>query len=219
MNQQYSKYRFLLFLLKLFSKESFGTKIYLCFRILIFPGVFLSKLPSFIQKDDRVLDLWCWYGIVSLYIQFLWLNNQVFGLDIDKKRIHNLQNIAQKFAFTNLHFQIKDFITQWFDGLQWYDVAILVDFLHHLDCMTQNAFLTYLSHHVPTLIIKDIDTKPTYKYYWNLFHDKILMQNKILCFQWSPHFKLLLTNLGYTVTYKKIPSIFPYPHFLLVAKK
>gem|GEM_PF-3268529 len=49
--------------------------------------------------------------------------------------------------------------------------------------MTQNAFLTYLSHHVPTLIIKDIDTKPTYKYYWNLFHDKILMQNKILCFQ------------------------------------
>lgn len=209
----------MLFLLKVFSKKSIITKLYLCFRILIFPRAFLYKLSSFIEKDSRVLDLWCGYGIVSLYIQFLGLKNDVFGLDIDKKRISNLQSIAKSCKFSNLHFQLRDFITQWFDWLQWYDIAILVDFLHHLDCKTQNSFITYLSKNISTLVIKDIDTKPKYKYYWNLFHDKVIMQNKILSFQWSKHFKQLLISLWYTVTYQKIPSIFPYPHFLLIAKK
>ena len=219
MKKKLSKYRFLLFLLQLFHKESFGTKVYLYFRILIFPGAFLRILPSLLGIHDRILDLWCGYGIVSLYLEFCWLHNQIFGLDIDKKRIHDLQTIAKDALFEHLHFQIRDFITEWFDGLHWYDTAILVDFLHHLDRETQNHFLTYLSQHVATLIIKDIDTKPRYKYYWNRFHDRILMQNKILCFQWSHTFQKLLTDLWYTVSYQKIPSIFPYPHYLLVAKK
>lgn len=219
MKQKSSKYRFLLFLLQLFKKESFGAKLYLCLRILIFPGAFLRKLPSLLRSNDRVLDLWCGYGIISLYLEFRGLHNQIFGLDIDKKRIHDLQNIAKHQWFDHLHFQIRDFITEWFDGLQWYDVAILVDFLHHLDRETQNKFLGYLSKHVSTLIIKDIDIRPRYKYYWNRFHDRILMQNKLLCFQGSHVFQKKLKDLWYTVSYQKIPSIFPYPHYLLVAKK
>lgn len=219
MKKKINKYYFLLFLLKLFKKESLSTKAYLCFRLLIFPSAFLYKLPYLIPSHDRILDLWCGYGIISLYLQFFWLHNDIFGLDIDKKRIYNLQEICKQKGFSHLHFEERDFITQWFDGLQWFDTAILVDFLHHIDHDTQNKFLRYLSQHISTLIIKDIDREPQYKYYWNWFHDRILMQNKILCFQWSKKIQQLLKNLWYTVTYQKISSPFPYPHYLLIAKK
>ncbi len=214
-----NKYKFLLFLLQLFTKENFKTKLYIILRILIFPWIFLKSINRYINKEDTILDLWCWYWIVSLYLQFSWLNNQILGLDIDEKRINNLQTVCKQQWFTELHFKKRDFITEWFNWLEWYNTAILVDFLHHLDLKTQIDFLHHLWKSISTLIIKDIDIKPKYKYYWNRFHDRVLMQNKILCFQWSKKTQKLLTDIWYTVTYKKIPSIFPYPHYLLIAKK
>ncbi|MFZ2150434.1 MAG: class I SAM-dependent methyltransferase [Candidatus Absconditicoccaceae bacterium] len=205
--------------MKLFKKESLITKLYLCFRIIIFPVKFLTRLTGLIKDNDRVLDLGCGYGIISLYLIFAGYKNKIFGLDIDKKRIQNLNNISKINHFNELRFEIRDFINQGFDGLDLYNVAILVDFLHHIDKDTQESLLKNLSKYIDKIIIKDIDRYPKYKYYWNIFHDKIIMQNKILCFQGSSKIHKYLVSLGYKVTYQKIPSIFPYPHFLLIAEK
>lgn len=211
------KIKYLFYLLKLFKDYSILTKIYLIIRISILPFSFFKLLLKTIWKNDNLLDIWCWFWITSLYIKFKWLSNKILWLDISWDRINKLNEIVKKDK--SISFIKRDLITEWFSWLEWYKTAILVDLLHHIDEKTQSDLLLHLSKNVDTIIIKDIDIKPRYKYYWNYFHDRYLMNNKLLCFLWSKKVILLLQQYWYDVEYKKIFSIFPYPHYLLIAKK
>ena len=95
----------------------------------------------------------------------------------------------------------------------------MVDILHHLDEPTQVALIAFLAKHVKTLIIKDIDTTPRYKYLWNYFHDRYVMGNEILCFLGSARIRSELEKNGFTVESHKISSPFPYPHYMFVAHR
>lgn len=213
------KIKYTLFLLSLFRKEGIGTKVYLCVRMLIFPFAFLGKIQSFFEKSSGILDIGCGYGISSFYPVFLRMKTRVCWLDFDEKRIRKLTHIVESKDFPNLSFFVRDLMKEGFQGLEWYDTALLVDVLHHIDQETQSELLKFLSGHTKNILIKDIDITPRYKYYWNFFHDRYLMNNKVLCFQGSAEIKRILENLWYSVRYEKIASIFPYPHFLLIASK
>lgn len=211
------KIKYLFYLLKLFKDYSFLTKIYLMVRISILPFSFLKLLLKTIWNNDNLLDIWCWFWITSLYIKFKWLNNKILWLDISWDRINKLNEVVKNDQ--NISFIKRDLISEWFSWLEGYNTAILVDLLHHIDEKTQSDLLLHLSQNVSTIIVKDIDIFPKYKFYWNYFHDRYLMNNKLLCFLWSKKVILLLQQYWYDVEYKKIFSIFPYPHYLLIAKK
>ena len=213
------KLNFFRYLISFYKEETIVVKIYLFLRIIIFPLDFIKEINFIFKNKKPILDIWCWYWISSLYLKYKWFNNKILWVDIDKKRINLLNKNIDRLKFENIKFLERNLISEWFWWLEQYDIALLVDILHHLDLKTQNNLLEFLSKNVETIIIKDINNKPRYKYYWNLFHDKYLMRNKVLCFQWSKKIENYLINLWYKVEYKKVKSIFPYPHYLLIAKK
>ncbi len=214
-----AKIKFIQYILALFSHDNIKTKLYLIVRIVIFPIYMFQKISPILDPNSKVLDIWCGFGILSLYLKHNWHKGDILWLDYDPKRIKALNQIVKKHKIKNLWFIQRDLITQGFKWLKWYDTAILVDLLHHIDIKTQEKLLTHLANNIKTIIIKDIDIKPRFKYYRNFFHDRYLMRNKVLHFQWHPKIKKYLENLWFKVTYQKINSIFPYPHFLLIAKK
>lgn len=165
------------------------------------------------------MDIGCWYWIFSLYLVFQGYRWKIFWLDIDWNRIDKLNKLIENHALKNIIFIKKDIIKEWFDWLDWYETVYMFDILHHLDKITQEKLLNSLSENCKVIIIKDIDTKPRYKYLWNLFHDRYLMGNNILCFLGSGYIQTYLKGLWYNVEYRKINSIFPYPHYLLIATK
>lgn len=213
------KYKFLLFLYRLFSPYGIKPLVYLTIRVFLIPTDFYYLLDSVVKKHTSILDIWCGYGIVSLYALYKWFTGAIYWLDIDVKRIWILQDIIAKNNYGNVIFEVRDFIKDWFYWLEWYQVWILVDILHHLDYETQLSLLDHVSKNIQFLLIKDIDILPKRKYYRNYFHDRIIMQNSILCFQWSKKIINLLKNKEYKVEKINVSSFFPYPHYLLSCKK
>jgi 2-polyprenyl-3-methyl-5-hydroxy-6-metoxy-1,4-benzoquinol methylase len=213
------KNRFIRYLFEIFAKESAWTKFYLCVRVYLIPNSFFTYLETLAATYKSLLDIGCGYGIITLYLKYLGYQWDIYWLDIDAKRINMLNDIKQQHWWTNVVFDVRDFIKEWFTWLEWYEVWILVDILHHLDKATQDKLIDHVWKKINAIVIKDIDIKPRAKYYWNYFHDKVLMRNEILCFQWSRHMQKLLEQAWYTTTLSFPRSVFPYPHYLLIWNK
>lgn len=204
----------------LFDSLSLAAKIYLYIRILLIPSDFFVFLTTHITQKDRVVDIGCGYGMLSFFAHTYCHASYVFGVDFDVQRIKDLQQLVDRRRISGIHFETRDLMKEWFDGFEKCNVAMISDVLHHIDTDTQNDLLRFLSEQeVNTLIIKDIDRKPYWKYCWNYFHDRVIMRNDVLSFQGSEKIKSILVWLGYTVKEFPVRSIFPYPHYLFYATK
>ncbi len=203
-------------ILSTFRHTSLHARGYLAIRLMLLPHDFLSFLESNLSKKENILDVGCGYGLVTLFLSYIWHEGKIMGVDIDAIRIRDLQALPLP---SNISFLERDLIGEGFSGLEWYDTAIMVDILHHLDEPTQVALIAFLAKQVKTLIIKDIDTTPRYKYLWNYFHDRYVMRNDILCFLGSARIRTELEKNGFTVEPQKITSPFPYPHYMFVARR
>lgn len=213
------KIKFILHLWSLFQDFWFWAKFYLWIRVILIPDEFFNTLDESIGKYKSFLDIGCWYGLISIYLLRKGFSGKIYWLDIDEKRISYLNLLKKNKNRDQASFEVRDFIKQGFKGLEDYETAIVIDILHHLDKKTQDALLTHLSHSVQNLIIKCIDTKPRRKYYRNFFHDYVLMQNRILCFQWSWVIKSQCEQLWYATKLSYPYSLFPYPHYMLLCNK
>lgn len=209
------------FLLSVFVEKSRKVKSYLVARCIIFPWQVFDIIKKDVDfKEKTIMDIWCGYWIVPLFfIHQKRPIKYIKGIDIDSKRIKDLQQLSKKHNRDHLKFEVYDLIKHWPNNIENTDIALLFDLLHHIDKKTQDILLEHLSQITNTIIIKDIGTKPKRKYNRNFFHDRYLMGNKILCFQWKEKIKEKLESLWYQVIQKKIKSLFPYPHYLLIAQK
>lgn len=215
----WKKYKFLRFLLSLFHDYGLRPRIYLVIRILLIPQNVFDTIEATSKGHHSLIDIGCWFGIISLYLKYIGYEGIIFGLDIDENRIALLQAICQKHWRTNMTFETRDFIQQWFKGLEGYELGIMIDILHHLDEKTQTTLIAHLWSGIPNVLVKDIDTKPQRKYCRNYFHDRYVMRNRILCFLWSPAIQRLFEKQGYNTIRSFPSSLFPYPHYLLYCTK
>ncbi|MCR4276891.1 MAG: class I SAM-dependent methyltransferase [Candidatus Roizmanbacteria bacterium] len=192
-------------------------KIFCRLRFLIFP---VKEILRIIPNDGSLLDIGCGYGFITNAIAILNPHLSVYGFDINKYRIKLAQNSVSN--RNNIRFLVSD-LNNKLDKLPKYNVITCIDLLHHIEKKFHNRVIADIYDHLEkngTLIIKDIDTRPWYKYYWNYFHDLIVNKGQLVyCrshFEWIS----MLKKKGFQIKL----LIFPkkgllYPHFIITAIK
>ena len=192
----------------------FWPRIYVYLRSLILP---LSKIETLLPQKGSILDVGCGYGFTSIFFAFKNKNRQIFGSEIDPKRILLAKKISS--SISNISFKTSDLINK--SKLN-FDAILAIDLLHHVNSSQKNTFLKDASSKLKTkglLIIKDIDTSPRYKYLWNYLHDLIMTKFSKLYFLSSGEIENILIKNNFKIIKKgKYKNLF-YPHIFYVCQK
>lgn len=192
----------------------FWPRIYVYLRSLILP---LSQIETLLPKSGSILDVGCGYGFTSIFFALKNKDRQIFGSEIDLKRVLLAKKISS--SIPNLSFESSDLINK--NKLK-FEAILAIDLLHHINNHQKNIFLkdAYLKLKANGfLIIKDINTSPLYKYLWNYLHDSIMTKFSKLYFLSSNQMEDILVKNNFKIIKKgKYQNIF-YPHIFYVCKK
>ena len=188
-------------------------KIYVCLRAIILP---VSKIEKLIPKKGSILDVGCGYGFTSIIFAQN-KNRRIIGSEINTKRFSLAKKISN--SISNLSFENSDLIGQHNSK---FDAILAIDLLHHLNSSQKNIFLkdSFLKlKNNGLLIIKDINTKPLIKYYWNYLHDLLMTKFSRLYFLSSSDIKMLLKKNNFKIIKQGTYSNYLYPHIFYVCQK
>ena len=192
----------------------FFPKIYSIFRSIILP---VAKIEALLPNKGTVLDVGCGYGFTSIFFALKNKNRKIIGSEINSKRVLVAQKISTKIS--NVSFKTSNLINQ--DKMV-FDAILAIDLLHHINPQQKNIFLQDAFLKLKPngfLIIKDINTKPIFKFYWNYFHDLIMTKFSKLYFLSSPEMKNLLIKNNFKIIKQGKFFNFFYPHVYYVCQK
>lgn len=199
-----------------YQPQTVGVASYNFLRLIIFPVDWFVGL--FDGKEGTVLCLGCGYGVVETAVAICNRRLRIVASDLVADRVaaaramvHNVPNIT---------FGVID-VT----GLEprgQFDHIIFADLLHHLRLGEQEKLLDRLWVVLQpggTLVMKDVDTHPRWKYYWNYIHDA-LMAGQPLTYHSSRYYQDYWLAKGASVI-KSVPTDFhsPYSHYALIVTK
>lgn len=198
-----------------YNTKSWKARIYHRLRLLIFP---VDWLVSLMPKKGTVLCLGCGYGTLEILVALKNSRLNIVASDISKQRI----KIARKSVVDvpNITFSVLDVTS--YQSKSKFDYIAFFDLLHHLAEGEQIRFLEHVWSSLAsggTLIMKDVDTRPKWKYVWNLVHDR-LMAGLPLTYYSSKFYISYFKSKGAKVDLK-IPNGFrsPYNHYALIVTK
>jgi len=190
-------------------------KIYLQLRPMIIP---FEQIEKQVPNEGNVVDVGCGFGIFANFLASRSKNRKVTGIDLNKKRIDLAKTIYGHLP--NLNFFCGDITDTQIPPA---DVITVVDVLHHipsndLQKKLLKSFYSVLSEG-GRLIVKDVDTKPFWKYLFNLIHDYLMTKGEPVLYQDQKTIKNLLKEAGFKL--EKIFEIkkYPYAHVLYIGTK
>lgn len=178
----------------------------------------LEKIAEVVPQSGTILDVGCGYGLLDLYLATNYPERQVIGSELNGKRVSIAKKISEN--ITNLKFYEKNLLDR--NEIKQVDCVILIDLLHHVTYEQQNDLLQSVSSILPVggkLIIKDMNDHPIFKYYWNLWHDKLMTGFDKLYFIGSKNLINKLESHGFSVKSAENLSHPLYAHYLLVCEK
>lgn len=193
-----------------------GVRVYNFLRLTIFPVAWFSTLLE--GKKGTVLCLGCGYGVLETALALEHPKLKIIASDIIASRIEAAENMVH--GVPNIEFEVID-VTKLVPTKQ-FDNILFIDLLHHLADGEQEKLLDTLWQHLKPggyLIMKDVDTSPRWKYYWNKTHDT-LMAGLPLTYKSSGHYQDYMTKKGGKVTaHRPIRFHSPYNHYALTIQK
>ncbi len=197
------------------NKISLFARIYIKLRGIIIP---FKRIEQHVPKNGNIVDIGCGYGIFANYLASMSKKRKVIGIDLVQERISTANKIYGHLP--NLNFVCKD-ITD--TQLPKTDVITVIDVLHHIPSEDLQNQLLKSCYSVLSkdgkLILKDLYTKPKWKYLFNFVHDYIMTKGEPVLYQDQDTIKNLLKNSGFEL--EKVINIpnYPYAHILYIAKK
>jgi len=175
-------------------------------------------IEKHVPPKGTIVDLGCGFGIFANYLASKSKNRKVIGIDLNEKRISLAKDAYGHLS--NLNF-ICGNITRVKIPKTNYITAI--DVLHHIPTLELQTKLLRECYSVLNedgkLIIKDLDTKPSWKYLWNRIHDFIMTGGEPVLYQNQDSVKDLLEKIGFKLEKKIRINGYPYAHILYIAKK
>lgn len=195
---------------------SLGVRLYTILRLSIFPMSWFEELAKNLKGET--LCLGCGYGVLETLLALSNPQLSITASDLDEKRIVIAKKAVRNVS--NINFQVLD-VTK-IVPIGNYDVIIFADLLHHLGKGEQEKLLDILLAMLKnggTLIMKDVDTTPRWKYWWNYLHDS-LMAGQPLNYKSAEYYAQYFRNKNNTVQMMKYARWWlPYNHYALVVKK
>lgn len=192
-------------------------RLYNYLRLAIMP---LEEIVAVVPKKSTILDVGCGYGLLDIYLAQTSQNRTVIGSELNQRRVRIAQTISQDLENVNffeenlLHLdRVKTFNI---------DCILLIDLLHHVSFAQQSELLAKIYDLLPTggtLVIKDLDDRPAFKYYWNLIHDKLVTGFDRLYFSSALQQRSKIESLGLEITHYRSIAHPCYAHYLMVGRK
>jgi len=156
-------------------------KLYCVIRIAL---ARLTNLSELTPSSGRVLDVGCGYGLCSWIIAKNKPDLTVDGVDIDPEKIKNAQKY---FCLPNVNYQINDIIE--FETDSKYDAIVASDTFYLIPYELQEKFIARLPNLLNAdgkFILKEMNTRPRWKYYINVLQETIAV--KLIGFTWGSKF-------------------------------
>ncbi len=179
--------------------------------------VILDNFPS----GHTLIDVGCGHG---LFINLLYSKKSGFEKYIGIDAADNKIKLARQTENDHISFYHTDL----FDLQEAADVYSFFDVLYLIPYDDQERIIKHIYQKLPDhgyLVIKEIDTKPRWKFYVNRLQEtisvklaKITLGEKFY-FRSENEFKNLLKYAGFTVKVVKIDEGYLHPHILYICKK
>jgi 2-polyprenyl-6-hydroxyphenyl methylase/3-demethylubiquinone-9 3-methyltransferase len=207
-------------LLAHYRKAGSVTRAYLKIKLKICP---LLPLEEYFPKEGTIIDLGCGNGLFPNILSLGSPERQVIGLDLDEKKIEVAN--ATKIPSAQITYQLGDVIEADYPPG---DVFTLVDVLYLIPYDKHEPIIQKCYQSLPpggTLIIKEMDTKPRWKYVWNLFQETLAV--KLIGFTMGERFYFrsqkdytdILQGIGFRVQPFPLHSSYWYPHIAYICTK
>lgn len=181
-------------------------------------------IEKYIPGEGSIYDLGCGHGG---FLNYLSLNSngrrQFVGFDVDNSKIRFASMMNKD---KNISFEVRDITKNL--GIVNASCIVIIDSLMFIPFREQEQLLrkcfNYLSGQ-GVLIIKEIDTKPYYKYIWHQFQETFvfrvlrLVRGKGIYCRKRKDYLESLSKIGYEVEVLDIQKGYFYPHILYICSK
>ena len=207
-------------IISLYSGSGLITKLYLRIKLKICP---LVRLESFFPKEGKIIDLGCGNGLFPNILGIGSFPRRIVGMDMDETKITVAERTKGRLA--NIEYSVGNIVTMDYPTG---DVFSLIDVLYLIPYEAQEAILKKCAEALSpegTLIIKEMDTRPRWKYIWNYCQETLAVKiigftlGERFYFRSSNNFENLLINLGFRVNTVRLDRGYWYPHIAYICTR
>jgi cyclopropane fatty-acyl-phospholipid synthase-like methyltransferase len=180
---------------------------------------FLDEIGQYLPDAGPVLDIGCGFGLFSLYYAASGPRRFVRGLDVNAGRIAMARRAAARLGLDNVAYEAGD--ARDFKGDGEASAAYMLDIVHHVPPASVPPLLRALRRSLPTggrLLVKDVDTRPTYKRWFTWWLDRAMAPTTPVHYWSAEALTRALEEAGFDVHRHLMVDLLPYPHVLYVCE-
>ncbi|NIM90306.1 MAG: methyltransferase domain-containing protein [Candidatus Aminicenantes bacterium] len=207
-------------ILDLYQEHGLLTHLYIKIKLKICPFI---RMESFFPNKGKIIDLGCGNGLFPNILKLRSNAREIIGFDLDEKKIRAAKKTEKDRP--GLEFRRGNIIEEDYPRG---DVFSLIDVLYLIPYKKQKIILRKCSSALSAggiLIIKEMDTKPLWKYLWNQVQETFAVKivgltlGERFYFRSRKEFQDILTDLGFKIKSVRLDTGYWYPHIIYVCKK
>jgi len=180
---------------------------------------FLQEIGQYLPSEGRILDLGCGFGLFSLFYAMRYARATVRGIDRNSNRIAIATRAARRLGLSNVNYAVGDVTSYKLEGR--FDGVYMLDVIHHIPGETVMPLLRQIKQILKPgsrFLIKDVDTRPTYKRWFTFALDKMMDYRAPVHYWDSARLRSSLESLGVEVHQHAMKDYLPYPHVLYICR-
>jgi len=204
----------------LFRGAGFPMKLYPRLKFRMCP---ILRIEAYVPDGCDILDLGCGNGLFTAILKLGSPDRKIIGIDLDARKITAARRFLGKLR--GVDFRLGNVVSAPYPKT---GACTIIDVLYLLPVETQNAILKKCAGALPsggTLILKEMDLAPRWKYAWNVVQETISV--KIVGFTLGSRFHFrsredyvsTLAGLGFDTEIIPLHQGYAYSHILYVARK
>ena len=203
-------------ILRFYRKAPRRTRLYLRVKLRICP---LLRLEELYPRAGKVIDLGCGNGTFSNLLKLGGPERDILGFDLDPRKVEAARAVHADVA--GLEFREGDIGTMAYPPA---DVYSIVDVLYLIPFDKQDEILRKCHAALRPggiLVIKEMDTRPRWKYVWNLCQETIAVKavgftlGSRFYFRSGADYVRVLESLGFKAEVIRLDRGQAYPHIAI----
>ena len=205
---------------RVFRGHGVPARLYLAVKLRICP---VRRVETSVPPQGKVVDLGCGSGLMAALFMLGSERRQVAGFDLDPKKVQAARRLKDRWP--TLEFHEADLIALHVPNAQ---AVTIVDVLYLIPYAQQEEILKRCFEALSpggVLLLKDMDTRPHWKYAWNYFQETLAVKivgftlGSSFYFRSKQNYRKLLEGLGFQVETVPLDRHYWYPHILFLCRK